>query len=389
MRVTPSDRTIALATPAPTRSGALSPEAVTASSSKSAATATPVKTLTELLAENPHKSPDELRRSSKYLPRPSWASRLWVRFVTDGGSGIERKRGLRSEAEIEDERRRVRACGNWGEMEPSDLFLDVSSESEGMGARGPEDDQDSSAVDERRHAARGLVLPSVAPSLSLLSRPHVPYGSFTSDIPSPSLRSTARSCRRSTTTRGQASSPHRSWVRQGPSRLQSSRCGCLSGWFSGVILVVADHRLRQSIPDDIPHPSYFCSAPACLNSLQDPGYNGSLCLDHPTRPARGPPVSLLRRESSFALPRPGRHCTFVLDPLTALTPCSPRFTNYWQPSDSQKTICNALRDLSKRLGEEGKGKKVVVKLVYDRGTIKQVRGCLSGAKHVQLSLTRP
>ncbi|CDZ96759.1 Phospholipase D/Transphosphatidylase [Phaffia rhodozyma] len=53
------------------------------------------------------------------------------------------------------------------------------------------------------------------------------------------------------------------------------------------------------------------------------------------------------------------------------------FTNYWQPSNSQRSICQALKTLSGRLGKEitegtRKGdKKIIVKLVYDRGTIRQ------------------
>ncbi|ODQ51959.1 hypothetical protein SAICODRAFT_20276 [Saitoella complicata NRRL Y-17804] len=45
-------------------------------------------------------------------------------------------------------------------------------------------------------------------------------------------------------------------------------------------------------------------------------------------------------------------------------------TNYWQQSNSQETICKALRDLSKKL--DGSRRKIVVKLMYDRGDISQV-----------------
>ncbi|KZF19543.1 phospholipase D/nuclease [Xylona heveae TC161] len=45
-------------------------------------------------------------------------------------------------------------------------------------------------------------------------------------------------------------------------------------------------------------------------------------------------------------------------------------TNYWQASASSRLITNALRELSKRAGE--RGEKVVVKIIYDRGNIKQV-----------------
>ncbi|KAG0149930.1 hypothetical protein CROQUDRAFT_668840 [Cronartium quercuum f. sp. fusiforme G11] len=46
-------------------------------------------------------------------------------------------------------------------------------------------------------------------------------------------------------------------------------------------------------------------------------------------------------------------------------------TNYLQKSDSQRTICAALRELSKRVGERNQSEKVVVKLIYDRGNWKQ------------------
>ncbi|EPQ55823.1 hypothetical protein GLOTRDRAFT_138593 [Gloeophyllum trabeum ATCC 11539] len=46
-------------------------------------------------------------------------------------------------------------------------------------------------------------------------------------------------------------------------------------------------------------------------------------------------------------------------------------TNYLQPSDSHKTIFNAFRELSKRVGERGQKEKIIVKLIYDRGTPKQ------------------
>lgn len=46
-------------------------------------------------------------------------------------------------------------------------------------------------------------------------------------------------------------------------------------------------------------------------------------------------------------------------------------TNYWINSEATKFVCDALRELSKRVGERG-GPKVVVKLIYDRGNIKQV-----------------
>ncbi|KAH9449578.1 hypothetical protein Pst134EB_020398 [Puccinia striiformis f. sp. tritici] len=47
-------------------------------------------------------------------------------------------------------------------------------------------------------------------------------------------------------------------------------------------------------------------------------------------------------------------------------------TNYLQKSDSQRTICQALIDLSKRVEARQQKEKVIVKLIYDRGNWKQV-----------------
>jgi phosphatidylserine/phosphatidylglycerophosphate/cardiolipin synthase-like enzyme len=46
-------------------------------------------------------------------------------------------------------------------------------------------------------------------------------------------------------------------------------------------------------------------------------------------------------------------------------------TNYWEPSHSATLVTSALKTLSRKVGER-KGEKVVVKLMYDRGTPKQV-----------------
>ncbi|KZV86857.1 hypothetical protein EXIGLDRAFT_801528 [Exidia glandulosa HHB12029] len=46
-------------------------------------------------------------------------------------------------------------------------------------------------------------------------------------------------------------------------------------------------------------------------------------------------------------------------------------TNFLQKSRSLKLVTDALRDLSKRVGENG-GKKIVVKFMYDRGTPEQL-----------------
>ena len=45
-------------------------------------------------------------------------------------------------------------------------------------------------------------------------------------------------------------------------------------------------------------------------------------------------------------------------------------TNFWMHSEPTSLIVNALRELSKRAGD--RGQKVVVKIIYDRGNIKQV-----------------
>ena len=46
-------------------------------------------------------------------------------------------------------------------------------------------------------------------------------------------------------------------------------------------------------------------------------------------------------------------------------------TNYWEPSASSSIIADSLRKLSKRVEARG-GAKVVMKLMYDRGNVKQV-----------------
>ncbi|BGP24735.1 hypothetical protein Rt10032_c02g1161 [Rhodotorula toruloides] len=46
-------------------------------------------------------------------------------------------------------------------------------------------------------------------------------------------------------------------------------------------------------------------------------------------------------------------------------------TNYWQPSDSVKTVASGLKELNKRVGER-KGEKVVVKIMWDRGAVQQL-----------------
>lgn len=46
-------------------------------------------------------------------------------------------------------------------------------------------------------------------------------------------------------------------------------------------------------------------------------------------------------------------------------------TNFWQVSEPSKLICNGLKEMSRRCGE--RGQRGVVKIVYDRGSVKQVR----------------
>ena len=45
-------------------------------------------------------------------------------------------------------------------------------------------------------------------------------------------------------------------------------------------------------------------------------------------------------------------------------------TNYWQNSTASKFISDAIRELSRRAGQ--RGSKVVVKVIYDRGSPKQL-----------------
>ncbi|MBW0496992.1 hypothetical protein O181_036707 [Austropuccinia psidii MF-1] len=47
-------------------------------------------------------------------------------------------------------------------------------------------------------------------------------------------------------------------------------------------------------------------------------------------------------------------------------------TNYLQKSDSQRKICDALIELSKRVQQRHQKQKVIVKLIYDRGNWKQI-----------------
>ncbi|OWZ78847.1 hypothetical protein C366_02346 [Cryptococcus neoformans Tu401-1] len=55
-------------------------------------------------------------------------------------------------------------------------------------------------------------------------------------------------------------------------------------------------------------------------------------------------------------------------------------TNYWQPSNSVNTISQALRDLSARVLKEGRP-KVVVKIMYDRGSWEQLWNAHAPVRH--------
>jgi hypothetical protein len=45
-------------------------------------------------------------------------------------------------------------------------------------------------------------------------------------------------------------------------------------------------------------------------------------------------------------------------------------TNFWQASKSATLVCDAFKELSRRAGE--RGKKVVVKMMYDRANLKML-----------------
>lgn len=45
-------------------------------------------------------------------------------------------------------------------------------------------------------------------------------------------------------------------------------------------------------------------------------------------------------------------------------------TNFWIYSDASTIVTDALKELSRRAGE--RGTKIVVKMIYDRGNVKQV-----------------
>ncbi|KAJ4472653.1 hypothetical protein C8R41DRAFT_870396 [Lentinula lateritia] len=46
-------------------------------------------------------------------------------------------------------------------------------------------------------------------------------------------------------------------------------------------------------------------------------------------------------------------------------------TNFWINSDTSRLVTDAFRELNRRVGERGGGEKVVVKMLYDRGNVKQ------------------
>lgn len=45
-------------------------------------------------------------------------------------------------------------------------------------------------------------------------------------------------------------------------------------------------------------------------------------------------------------------------------------TNYWEASKASKYVCDAFKELSRRA--EKRGKKVVVKMIYDRANLKML-----------------
>jgi hypothetical protein len=51
-------------------------------------------------------------------------------------------------------------------------------------------------------------------------------------------------------------------------------------------------------------------------------------------------------------------------------------TNYWQPSNSVDKVSSAFRELNRRVEERNKAsekkEKIVIKLMYDRGTFEQL-----------------
>jgi hypothetical protein len=134
MRVSASDRTLALATPIHYPSLDSSTDEASTSPQSGKSRSSPAKaTLTEHLAKTPSAAPARIRKSKAYLPKASWPRSLWVRFVSDGGSKVEIKRSRRSDKEKAEDRERARTCGDWGETKPSDLFLDVSDSQLGLG----------------------------------------------------------------------------------------------------------------------------------------------------------------------------------------------------------------------------------------------------------------
>lgn len=86
------------------------------------------QSLTAVLASGPSTaSPAKVLASRKFLPKHAWPKRLWWKLVSDGGSGVERRRAARPDLAKQAERDRVALCGSWVKqgMRPSDLFLDV------------------------------------------------------------------------------------------------------------------------------------------------------------------------------------------------------------------------------------------------------------------------
>ena len=62
-------------------------------------------------------------------------------------------------------------------------------------------------------------------------------------------------------------------------------------------------------------------------------------------------------------------------------------TNFWVHSDASTIITNSIKELSRRAGE--RGKKVVLKVIYDRGNPKQVHRALERFENKRSAVTYP
>ena len=60
----------------------------------------------------------------------------------------------------------------------------------------------------------------------------------------------------------------------------------------------------------------------------------------------------------------------------------PLITDYWEASSAAKIITDAIRELDRRAGE--RGDKIIFKLMYDRGSLRQVHLSVSNYSHTPL-----